>query len=389
MGAEALFRQAGVIRVDTMEEMFDVASLLAHQPVPAGRRVAILTNAGGPGILCADTCEAEGLELPALSDASQRALREFLPGTASVGNPVDMVASATADDYRRALPILLDDPNVDAVITIFIPTGAVDSDTVSASIKSGRESARTGRRKTLLACFMGHRGMTSPLADEAEAVPSYRFPESAARALARAAEYGAWLRRPQGVIPALGGIDVERARAVCDGALKARGDGWLLPDEVNAVLDAFSIPRAPSVLARSPAEAAQAARDVGFPVAVKLASATLVHKTEWNGVRLGLETPGEVEEAFREIAGTLEAAGRLDEMLGVVVQPMVKGGVEAMVGVTEDPSFGPLVAFGLGGVTVELLGDVVFRITPLTDQDAVEMVRGIRGYKLLDGYRGA
>ncbi len=389
VGADALFRQAGVIRVDTMEEMFDVASLLAHQPVPTGNRVAILTNAGGPGILCADTCEAEGLRLPTLSDESQQALRAFLPATASVANPVDMVASASADDYRRALPILLDDPNVDAVITIFIPTGAVDAETVSASIKAGRESAKTGREKPLLACFMGHRGMTSPLADPSEAIPSYRFPESAARALARAAEYGTWLRRPHGVIPALPGIDVERARRVCDRALSQRGEGWLLQDEVNEVLEAFGIPMTPSILCRTASEAAEAAQKVGFPVAVKLASATLVHKTEWNGVRLNLETPGEVEEAFGQIARTLEAAGRLDEMLGVVVQPMIKGGVEAMVGVTQDPSFGPLVAFGLGGVTVELLGDVVFRITPLTDQDADEMIRGIRGYKLLDGYRGA
>jgi len=389
VGAAALFRQAGVIRVDTLEEMFDVASFLAHQPVPKGNRVAILTNAGGPGILCADTCEAEGLRLPTLSEESQKALRAFLPPTASVANPVDMVASASADDYRRALPILLDDPNVDSVITIFIPTGAVDAQSVSASIKQGRESAQTGREKPLLACFMGHQGMTSPLADEAEAIPSYRFPESAARALAKAAEYGAWLRRPQGIIPALDRIDVERARAVCENALKERGDGWLLPDEVSAVLDAFGIPVAPSTFCRTPEEAARAAAAAGFPVAVKLASATLVHKTEWNGVRLNLQTPGEVEAAFREIARTLEAAGRLDEMLGVTVQPMVKGGVEVMVGVTEDPSFGPLVAFGLGGVTVELLGDVVFRITPLTDQDAYEMVRGIRGYKLLDGYRGA
>ncbi|HEX6971078.1 MAG TPA: acetate--CoA ligase family protein, partial [Limnochordia bacterium] len=385
----ALFKQAGVIRVDTLEEMFEVASFLAHQPIPAGNRVAILTNAGGPGILCADACEAAGLELPDLSDEAQAALRAFLPPTASVTNPVDMIASAGAEDYERALPILLDDPSVDAVITIFIPTGIADTERVSASIKAGRQRARTGRSKPLLACFMGHQGMTSPLADAREAVPSYRFPESAARALGKAAEYGTWLRRPHGVIPLLDGTDVKRARAVCDKVLTERGDGWLLPDEVNEILDAFSVPRAPSRLCRTAAEAAAAARELGFPVAVKLASATLVHKTEWKGVHLDLDSPAAVEAAFRRIAQALEAAGRLDAMAGVTVQPMVKDGVEVMIGVTEDPSFGPLVAFGLGGVTVELLGDVVFRITPLTDQDAVEMVRGIRGYKLLDGYRGA
>lgn len=389
VGVDALFRQAGVIRVDTLEEMFDVAALLAHQPIPRGPRVAILTNAGGPGILCADTCEAEGLQLPELSESTREGLRAFLPPTASVANPVDMVASATAEDYRRALSLLLDDENVDAVIVIFIPTGAADVEGVAESIRLGRAEAKSGREKPLLASFMGARGMGSPLAGPEEGIPSYRFPESAARALAKAVRYGEWLRRPRGVIPGFPDIDVEAARAVCQRAYEERGEGWLLPDEVERVLSAFRIPTAPTLLCRSADEAVAAAERIGFPVVVKLASATLVHKTEWNGVQLDLKSPEAVRAAYEGIRKRLAEAGREHEMAGVTVQPMIRDGIEVMIGVTEDPSFGPLIAFGLGGITVELLGDVVFRITPLTDQDAAEMVRSIRGAKLLDGFRGS
>ncbi len=389
VGVEALFRQAGVIRVDTLEEMFDVASLLAHQPIPQGSRVAILTNAGGPGIMCADTCEAEGLQLPELTEATREALQAFLPSAASVTNPVDMVASATADDYRRSITLLLDDENVDAVIVIFIPTGSVDIDAVAQSIRRGRSEAQTGRQKPLLASFMGARGMLTSLADQHEGVPSYRFPESAARALAKAAAHGAWRLRPRGVIPALDGIDVQRVKAVCERAHRRGNESWLLPDEVDEVLRAVGIPVAETVFCRNVDEAVAAADRLGYPVVVKLASATLVHKTEWDGVRLNIDSPQAVVEAYSGIRERLRQAGREDEMAGVSIQPMVKGGTEVMIGVTEDPSFGPLIAFGLGGVTVELLGDVVFRITPLTDQDAAEMVRGIRGARLLEGYRGA
>lgn len=387
VGTGALFRQAGVIRADTLEQMFDVASLLAHQPIPKGNRVAIVTNAGGPGILAADACEAEGLVLPTLTEETQAKLREFLPAAASVTNPVDMVASASADDYRRSLSLVLDDPNVDAVITIFIPTGSADSEAVAQGVRDGRAEAQTGKTKPLLGCFMSLEGMHTPLATSEEAIPSYRFPESAAKALALAVQHGQWLAKPQGIVPDFDDIDVAKAKAICQKAVAERGEGWLLPDEVNEVLRAFGLPMVPTYLCQSADEAAAAADKVGYPVVVKLASATLVHKTEWQGVRLNLKSADEVKSAFESIAATLRAAGREDEMLGVTVQPMAKDGTEVLIGMTEDPSFGPLIAFGLGGVTVELLGDVVFRITPLTDQDAAEMIRGIRGYKLLDGYR--
>lgn len=387
VGTGALFRQAGVIRADTLEEMFDVASLLAHQPIPRGNRIAILTNAGGPGILAADACEAEGLVLPTLSDVTREKLMEFLPAAASVANPVDMVASASADDYRRALSLILDDENVDAVITIFIPTGSAGSQEVAAGVRAGRLEAATGKSKPLLGNFMSLTGMHTPLATEEEAIPSYRFPESAAKALARATEHGMWLGKPQGIIPHLDNVDVTAARDVCKRALEARGEGWLLPEEVTKVLNAFGIRMIETPLAKSAEEAVAIADRLGYPVVVKLASATLIHKTEWDGVHLDLKSGEEVKSAFGKIADNLQKAGRQDEMLGVTIQRMARSGTEVLIGMTEDPSFGPLVAFGLGGISVELLGDVVFRITPLTDQDAAEMITGIKGYKLLDGYR--
>ncbi|MFS8571987.1 MAG: acetate--CoA ligase family protein, partial [Clostridia bacterium] len=289
VGVDALFRQAGVIRADTLEEMFDIASLLVHQPLPKGKRVAILTNGGGPGILCADALEAEGLELPVLAPETQAKLREFLPPAAAVSNPVDMIASASADDYRRALACLLDDPNVDSVVVLFIDTGSADAESVAKAIKQGRKEAQTGREKPLVASFMSEVGVSSLLVDEEEAIPSYRFPESVARALAKAVQYSEWRSQPAGKITVFDDMDLEAAKAVCEEALSRRGDGWLLPDEVDRVLKAAGIPTVPTRLCLTEDEAVKAAEELGYPVVVKLASATLVHKSEWKGVHLNLK----------------------------------------------------------------------------------------------------
>ena len=372
VGAAALFRQAGVLRVDTLEEMFEVAAVLAHQPLPQGNRVAVLTNAGGPAILCVDVCEAMGLAVPPLAAATQQRLREFLPGTASVTNPVDMVAAARADEYAKALPLLLADPGIDAVIVLYIVVGPGEGDAVAAAIASAPPQG-----KPLVACLMGgHRTL--------HGIPCYAFPESAARALARAWERSQWLQEPAGTLPHLPGIEVAKARALLAGA-----SGWLLPDACDALLRCFGIATVPTRLCAGVEQAVAAAEALGYPVAVKLASRTLVHKSEWNGVRLKLRDAAAVREAFAGIAATVAAAGKAAEFQGVAVQAMAPDGAEVMVGMTLDPSFGPLVGFGLGGITVELLGDVVFRITPLTDRDAWAMVRGIRGRKLLEGFRGA
>ncbi len=384
----ALFQQAGVIRAATLEELFDIAALLANQPLPRGPRVAIVTNAGGPGILATDALAGSGLQVPEPAPPTRERLQRVLPPAASLANPIDMIASAGGEQYREALGAVLADPTYDAVLVIFIPAKAGDADGVAAGVRAAVAEARAaGNHKPVVGCFMSSRGLRSPLAVGEEQIPSYRFPESAALALAKAYQYSVWRQQPPGEIPDLPGVDVAAARAICR-TVQERGGGWLAADEVAGVLAAMGLPVLTGRLAPDAGAAAAAAADLGYPVVVKLASRTLVHKTEWDGVQLDLRDAGAVQAACHRIAERLQAAGRLGELDGFLVQPMVPDGVELMVGVTHDPLFGPLLAFGLGGIHVEVLRDVVFRITPLTDRDAAEMVRSIRGYRLLTGFRG-
>jgi acetyl coenzyme A synthetase (ADP forming)-like protein len=390
VAVEALFHQTGVLRAETLEEMFDLAGSLGSQPLPSGRRVAIVTNAGGPAILCADACEAAGLAVPELSETTRMQLAAFLPRTAGLGNPVDMIASATPEDFGRAIRTVLDSGEVDALVAIAVSTGTCEAGAAARAIAESAEAAHAGgaARKPVLACLMPEQTGLSLAGCGEEKVPCYAFPESAARVLGKAAAYAEWRARPLGRVPAFADIDVPSARAICKEGLAKRGSGWLSTEETRLVLQAMRVPLAPGGVARTADEAADQARRLGFPVAVKLASQRLTHKTEMGGVRLGLTDEAAVRQAFEEIRSRLARDGNLDAMEGVLVQAMICGGTEVLVGMTHDPLFGPLVAFGLGGIHVEILGDVCFRVTPLTDRDANEMVRGIRGYRLFQGYRG-
>jgi acetyl coenzyme A synthetase (ADP forming)-like protein len=381
---DALFSQAGVIRTDTLSELFDVASLLASQSRPRGRRVAIVTNAGGPGILCADACEAGGLEVVPLSEPLRARLAAFLPAAAALANPVDMIASAPAEHYRRATELVLASGEADAVIVIFIPPLATEPADVAAAIRAAFQTVPDP--PPLLAVFMTASGRRPELRVGERTIPSYQFPENAARALARAVGYGTWLDRPEGQVPRLEGVRRDQAAALLAGAL-ADGPRWLRPDEVALVLDCYGLPLADWRLAATPEEAGAAAEQLGGPVALKAVAPTLVHRTEVRGVRLGLADAGAVTRAAVEMARDVAAAGHAVE--GFLVQRMVPGGVEMLVGVAHDPSFGPVVACGAGGTAVELLRDVAVRITPLTTVDASEMVRSLATFPLLDGYRGA
>jgi acetyl coenzyme A synthetase (ADP forming)-like protein len=389
IASDALFRQAGVTRVDTLQELFDVANLLAHQPTPKGKRVAIVTNGGGPGILAADACEGFGLEVPPLREEVQKALRDFLPPLAGVSNPIDMLAAAGAEDYAHVLRLLFQEEDIDSVIMLYIPPLVTVAETVAVGIRDA--AAEYWGRKTLLACFMSSTGAPAELAvSEKEIIPSFTFPEAAAAALARACEYADWRARPKGAIPKLPDVRLEEARQIVESTLAASdGPAWLSNTASAHLLDAYGIRSAKIAMARSPEEAATAATAMGFPVAVKLASSTITHKSDIGGVNLNLRSEAAVREAFSRMRDRLRAIGRLAEMDGVVVQQMVPTGIEAIVGVTQDPSFGPLIMFGLGGIYVEMLKDVVFRIHPLTDLDAKEMIRSIKGYPLLTGWRGA
>ncbi|MBI4525668.1 MAG: GNAT family N-acetyltransferase [Deltaproteobacteria bacterium] len=390
VAVEALFHQTGIIRAETLDEMFDLAATLGSQPLPRGRRVAILTNAGGPGILCADSCEAGGLVVQELSSETKARLRGFLPPNASVANPVDMIASATPDDFRRSIETILAAEEIDGLIVIYISVGLASTEAVDRAIREGVAAARGsgGNEKPVLACVMGGRAARTPLRLSGEQIPTYLFPESAGRALSKVAAYAEWRAQPVGFIPAFDDIHPDVARQLCGRAVDERGAGWLSTEETRSVLLAMGLPLPSGGVAKTAEAAAILARDIGFPVAVKLASHEIIHKTEMGGVRLNLTDEQAVKDAFDEICRRLSKEGRLDAMEGVLVQPMIQGEVEVMVGVAEDPLFGPLIAFGLGGIHVEILGDVRFRVTPLTERDAFEMIQEIRGYRLLEGYRG-
>ncbi len=379
---EALFRESGVIRTDTLEELFAVTQLVANQPIPAGRRVGIVTNAGGPAILAADALAGRGMELPEFSKPLRKHLAERLPAEAAVANPVDMIAGAGAGEFRHAVSALLDSDEVDAVIAIYVPTSLEGATEVAEAIKS---TAAAGAGKTLLSVFMSEGAAAELLHDERVAVPSFAFPESAALALSRSAHYGEWLRRPLGNVRTFGDIDPGAARTVVEAALGQLGakGGWLEPDAVESVLAAFGIPLPDSEVAGSAGEAVAVAERLGGPVAMKVVAGSILHKTDVGGVVLGVEEEQDIRRVFDEL---MQLAPDTE---GVLVQEMIGNGQEVLVGMTEDPSFGPLIVFGLGGVYVELLGDVAFRLHPVTDLDAESMIREIRTAPLLDGYRGS
>jgi acetyl coenzyme A synthetase (ADP forming)-like protein len=383
INVDALFQQAGVIRTDVLAEMFDVAALLTTQPVPKGNRVAIVTNAGGAGILAADACEDHGLEVPEYSPETQAELRTYLSPAAGVKNPVDMVASAQAVDYARVIKTVAKDPNVDALIVIFIPPMTVKPDEVAEEILSTAKMLK--RRIPILSTFMASHGAQEILSDGEISIPSYPFPEAAARALVSAVQYGQWLQKEEGRIVHLPNIDREEAMAIVAKALKG-DERWLTQKETERILSCYGINLVQTRYASTPQEAGRAAIELGGSIALKATAPGLVHKTEAGAVRLSLEGQEETEKAAQEMLAQIQDMGI--QNVEFMLQPMVPSGVEMIVGVTHDPQFGPIVVCGAGGTFVELLKDVAIRITPLTDLDAKEMVRSLKSYPLLTGYRG-
>jgi acetyl coenzyme A synthetase (ADP forming)-like protein len=369
---DTLFRQSGVIRSRTLRELLDVTSLLANQPLPGGKRVAIVTNSGGPAIMCADACADEGLELPELAAETRDRLAAQLPRAASVANPVDMLATASGEDYRQTIELVAQDPSVDAVIAIFTPPLGTPPADVASAIRGA-----SGGDVPLLGVF---------ISTESTA-PMFSFPEEAARALGHAVRYSEWRQRAEAPAPGLTDTDPDAAAAAIASAL-ARNEEWLSPDDVSSVLGAYGLPLIESLSAADPTAAGAAAQRLGGRVALKAVSPTLVHKSDAHGVRLGLVGAGQVSLAAGEMRDELEAAGH--ELSGFLVQRLLQAPVaELLIGVTNDPTFGPLLVCGAGGTTAELLKDVSVRLTPIDGRDAAEMLRSLRTFPLLDGYRGA
>jgi acetyl coenzyme A synthetase (ADP forming)-like protein len=380
---DALFEQAGVIRADTLHDLYGVAALLTAQPIPRGDRVAIVSNAGGPGVMCADACQAEGVEVPELPAAVREQLAGFLAPGASLRNPVDIVASASAVDYERTLRTILDADACDAVLVLFVPSLAAAGREVAEAV---RAVAQAHPEVTFAAAFMTSEGPPPELRDERAQVPGYAFPEDAARAVALAAKHGRWRARAPAEPAVPDGIDASAAAALLSEHL-ADGPGWLAPERVLALLRCYGLPVATTRLADGPEEAAALAEHFDGPVAVKALASGPARKAEAGGVQLGVLGADAVRAAAGEVSTAAAAAGY--EVRGVAVQAMAPEGVELVVGVVNDRSFGPVLACGAGGAAGELLRDVTVRITPLSERDAGEMLAALKSYPLLEGYRGA
>jgi len=368
----ALFHQAGVVRATSLEELIDASALLSRKARVSGRSVALLTNAGGLGILCADACEAAGLELHSLGEQTVQALRALLAAEASLANPVDMLGGATEETYAAVIPHLLADPVVDALIVLFVPAVSSTADQVARAVE--RTVREVDVDKPTLAVIVSSEGIP-PVLRDSEHVAAFAYPESAAKALGHAADRAEWLRRPQGIVPLLEGIDHGAARAVVERVLSDADDAWLDPESTRALLLAYGIPLVPERVAGSAEEAGAVAVELGLPVVVKTATPG-AHKTETGGIALDLGDEESVREAVERIGAP------------VVVQPMLKAGAELLAGVVQDPMFGPLVAFGPGGVFAELIGQAAFRIAPLTGVDAEELVTSGKAGLLVAGFRG-
>jgi acyl-CoA synthetase (NDP forming)/GNAT superfamily N-acetyltransferase len=377
-----LLEQAGVIQVRSTEELLDVVQLLSGQPVPAGRRLGIIGNAGGPGILAADASADAGLEVPELSTPTQDALRAAAPGLASAGNPIDLGAAADAGAYDKTIRALLGSGEVDALVVIHAATSVSDPPSVAAAIR--RAARAEGGDTTVAAVLIGTDadGVLTDPADMVHPLPPYAFPEAAVRAIGHAAAYGEWRRRPAGSVTRPSDMDTAAARNIAVRALAAHPDGcWLDPQDTADLLAGIGVPYSRTEHAGSAAEAVAAAGRLGLPVVLKTA-ATLAHKTELGGVRTDLADPSAVRAAYEAITAAIPGAG-------VLVQPMAPSGVELLVGVSRTEPYPPVLLVGLGGTATALLGDTATRLAPITDTDAHDMIRQLRSAPLLLGYRGA
>jgi acetyltransferase len=379
IATESLLEQCGVLRGSSLSEMFVQAMALANQPIPEGDRIAIVTNAGGPAILCTDALIGRGVQLAEFTDATRRALTRALPGEASVANPVDMIASADAARYRVVLNRVKRDPAVDGIIAIFVSPIMIDAFEVAAAIADAADGS-----KPVLSVFMGKQRSQEGLAELAKrAVPVYRFPEEAATAMAAMVRYRARRATPQGRRVKFKVAQGQARAAIA--AARAAGRTELSPLEVQRLLEAYRFPLVPSRIVSSAAGAIAAAQELGYPVVLKIASEKISHKTDVGGVKVDLRNGDEVGQAYRDLTARLKDR---DPKFQVLVQKMVSGGKEIILGMSRDAQFGPFLMFGLGGIQVEVMRDVSVRVHPITDTGAREMIQRVKGYPLLAGVRG-
>ena len=386
VGVDALFDQCGVLRVSSVEELFDVARALASQPIPKGNRIAIVSNAGGPGLLATDALISLGMKLPQYRGETKTRLKKALSsGGSTVNNPLDLVAGAGGESFKLALNILKKDPDFDSIFTIFVPPVTINQLEVARSIEEGIK----GTDKTVLACFMGA-GEGSRGVDYLKqiGIPVYQFPEAIAKTLSLIDAYRQWLNRPRGKFRTFK-VNKEAVQDIVDKAVK-KGQEAIVGEEAMDILEHYGIKAAKSHLASSEKAAVQAADEIGYPVVMKVTIPQILHKTDFGAVEVDIRNAKEVRSVFSRLRKkTSDKKLKKGEKFTVEIQEMITGGIETVIGMTTDPSFGPLIMFGLGGIYVEILKDVAFRINPLNEGNADEMIKSLKSYPLLTGARGS
>ncbi|NIP42630.1 MAG: CoA-binding protein [candidate division Zixibacteria bacterium] len=381
VSVEALFQQTGILRVGTIEQMFDVASAFARMPLPKGSNVGVVTNAGGPGIIATDSLVNLGLDLPDYAPGTQKKIRPILPPDTPIGNPLDLIAGAGEKEFQHALHAVCHDKNIDSVFAIFVPPITVNQEAVAHSIVNTFKE----HDKPMVACFMGV-GLESTglLILRNNEIPSFIFPESAARTLANLEKYRQWKDRPEGEFKKFE-VKKKKVQSIINRAETPE----IIGEQALDILEAYGFPIAPYLYAYSKEEAVKQARKLGFPVAMKINTPKILHKTDKGAVALDLRTPDEINKTFDSLKKKVARDLKGKEKFSVVIQEMVSSGVETVIGMSTDPAFGPIIMFGLGGIYVEIMKDVAFKINPLSDLDAEEMIKSLKGYQILKGFRGS
>nr|MBN2277874.1 acetate--CoA ligase family protein [candidate division Zixibacteria bacterium] len=386
VAVDALFDQCGVLRVSSVEELFDVAAALANQPIPKGNRVAIVSNAGGPALLATDALVGLGMQVAPYTGVTAKKLKGTLSGQGTVNNPLDLVAGAGGKQFRAALEVVREDKNFDTIMPIFVPPVTINQMEVASSILEGVK----GTDKAILACFMGA-GMGSEGVNflKQNGIPVYQFPEAIAKTLSLIDGHRRWLERPHGKYKS---FKVNRAAVqnIINESFE-NNQTAIVGEKALEILSQYGIPTTRNAIATTEKEALAAAEAIGYPVVLKVNTPQILHKTDFGAVKIDLRTAREVKKAYsvlKKNVGSMKK-GKSREKFSVFVQEMISGGIETVIGMTTDPAFGPLIMFGLGGIYVEILKDVSFRINPLTDNNADEMIKNLKSYRLLTGFRGS
>ena len=380
---DAAFKQSGILRAVTIEELFDYARIFSFQQLPKGQHIALITNAGGPGIIAADAVERSKLKMASFTKDTIDTLRSFLPAMANVYNPVDVLGDAKADRYKFVIEKVVEDPNVDIVLIILTPQAMTEIEKTAEVITE----ISNHTDKPIVTSFMGGKRIENSLKIMCQRkVPNYSFPERAVSAIEAIYKYTLWQKRPASKTKI---FDVQRENvASFFGKMKQTGRQHLNEEEARQVISAYGFRVPKSILAGSETEAVKAAEEIGYPVVIKISSPDILHKSDFGGVRIGIKNESEVRTCFCDI---IQKARRLmpdAEIKGVLVQQMITGGKEVILGMSRDPQFGPLLMFGLGGIYIEILKDVSFRIAPIGLSEAEEMIQEIRSFPLLKGARG-